>query len=206
MEEQEINIKPCPLCAAPAQESRDGEAFIIFCMGCNLRCTNNKHELLIKVWNQRKKPAVQKEKNMIHKSLHEKEIFSFPNDDTLMKDTESILDPALQNDHNLYFRISRFLWGKMKETYGDTNKHLTTARANDWIDSIRLMVEADKIHIEGIKAAAKWLYESNDTFWRYTVKSVTGFRKNIASISGSMNKQKAGIKIKPNLNETFFQE
>lgn len=199
--------KPCPLCASPVQIFPADPGFRISCIGCNLIITHNDEKLLLKTWNQRKKPAATKVHNTLHKSLTQKDIYNFPNDDTLLQDTEQITDKELFTDKNIHFRIARFIWAQMNKVYPEnTNKHLRTAKANDWIDEIRLMLDVDKISVETIKSAAKWIYESNDDFWRYTIKSVTGFRKHIGSISIAAQKVKAAQNKTLNKSPNFFNE
>lgn len=87
-----------------------------------------------------------------------------------------------------------------------THKTLLNAKLKDWHKDLRLLMKTDKRSIDDLRSMLEFFKTSKDPFWRDTVYSLGGIRKNYDTIWDKMQAEsvKANEK-KPEVKEGVFQ-
>ena len=87
-----------------------------------------------------------------------------------------------------------------------SHKTLLNAKLKDWSKDLRLLMKNDKRSIDDLRSMLEFLKTSKDPFWRDTVYSLGGVRKNYDTIWDKMQAEsvKANEK-KPEVKEGVFQ-
>jgi len=89
--------------------------------------------------------------------------------------------------NNVYLRLSKWVYGEFLSVVGDSKK-FRLSKLVSWMDKVRLMVEEDKRSTTEVIEVFK--FAMNDSFWRGTIYSVSGLRKNYDKIKVKMKTQK----------------
>lgn len=81
----------------------------------------------------------------------------------------------------------------MRDAFLEVNpdaKIAKKANIHQWANEFRLMRERDKIDAETIEKVLDWVFK--DEFWRVTLKTPGGLRKNWDTITGQMRRKRSG--------------
>lgn len=89
--------------------------------------------------------------------------------------------------HPAHVRFAFYFWSKFKALY-PKHKKIKAANMDKWSNDIRLMVEHDERDYMEMKETLDWLIDGPDDFWRTTIFSINGFRKNYDQIRAKMKR------------------
>lgn len=85
-------------------------------------------------------------------------------------------------------RLTYSIFKMICKNIPETHQHIKKATISKWRDSVRLMHEQDELAFTDIHDVAR--FATTDEFWRTTVSSTSGIRKNLAEIQKQMLKRK----------------